>query len=72
MLFSSTFPSEIQRFASDFSSTTYLFPSEESVPAFKFLNSFDVVPPVLTKVGKVKSPWPNVDAHSGVFLCSLT
>lgn len=28
-----------------------------------------VVPDVLTKLGKVKNPWPNVDAHSGVLLC---
>lgn len=28
-----------------------------------------VVPGVLTKLGKVKNPYPNVDAHSGVLLC---
>merc|ERR1711874_203019 len=27
-----------------------------------------VVPPILTSLGKVKNPWPNVDAHSGVLL----
>jgi len=27
-----------------------------------------VVPPVLMETGKVKNPWPNVDAHSGVLL----
>src|ERR1035438_6324363 len=26
---------------------------------------FEVVPPVLQALGKVKNPWPNVDAHSG-------
>jgi citrate synthase len=26
---------------------------------------FDVVPPILEGLGKVKNPWPNVDAHSG-------
>jgi len=26
------------------------------------------VPPILTELGKVKNPWPNVDAHSGVLL----
>ena len=31
-------------------------------------NLYDVVPPVLTATGKVKNPWPNVDAHSGVLL----
>jgi len=27
---------------------------------------YEVVPDILTKGGKVKNPWPNVDAHSGV------
>ena len=29
---------------------------------------FELVPKVLEKQGKVKNPWPNVDAHSGVLL----
>ncbi|RWW18728.1 hypothetical protein GW17_00017268 [Ensete ventricosum] len=29
---------------------------------------YEVVPPILTELGKVKNPWPNVDAHSGVLL----
>ncbi len=29
---------------------------------------FDVVPPILKSLGKVKNPWPNVDAHSGALL----
>jgi citrate synthase len=29
---------------------------------------FDVVPPILTSLGKVKNPWPNVDAHSGALM----
>jgi len=29
---------------------------------------FEVVPPVLEGLGKVKNPWPNVDAHSGAIL----
>jgi len=29
---------------------------------------FDVVPPMLEALGKVKNPWPNVDAHSGALL----
>ncbi|NND07196.1 MAG: citrate (Si)-synthase [Saprospiraceae bacterium] len=28
----------------------------------------DVVPPILQSLGKVKNPWPNVDAHSGAIL----
>ncbi len=27
-----------------------------------------IVPPILAETGKVKNPWPNVDAHSGVLL----
>lgn len=29
---------------------------------------YDVVPKVLGELGKVKNPWPNVDAHSGALL----
>jgi citrate synthase len=29
---------------------------------------FEVVPPVLQSLGKIKNPWPNVDAHSGALL----
>ncbi len=29
---------------------------------------FDVVPGILESLGKVKNPWPNVDAHSGALL----
>ncbi len=29
---------------------------------------FDIVPDVLGSLGKVKNPWPNVDAHSGALL----
>lgn len=31
-------------------------------------NLYEVVPSVLGKMGKIKNPWPNVDAHSGVLL----
>jgi citrate synthase len=31
-------------------------------------NIFEVVPPILEATGKVKNPWPNVDAHSGALL----
>lgn len=31
-------------------------------------NVYEVVPPILESLGKVKNPWPNVDAHSGVLL----
>lgn len=29
---------------------------------------YDVVPSILSSLGKVKNPWPNVDAHSGAVL----
>lgn len=31
-------------------------------------NIYEAVPPVLQTVGKIKNPWPNVDAHSGALL----
>ncbi|GLC45071.1 hypothetical protein PLESTB_001465400 [Pleodorina starrii] len=38
-------------------------------PLFKLVsNLYEVVPEVLGKTGKIKNPWPNVDAHSGVLL----
>jgi citrate synthase len=30
---------------------------------------FEVVPEILGSLGKIKNPWPNVDAHSGALLC---
>ncbi|XP_074109745.1 citrate synthase [Cotesia typhae] len=38
-------------------------------PMFKLVSQvYKIVPPVLLELGKVKNPWPNVDAHSGVLL----
>ncbi|CAB3225793.1 unnamed protein product [Arctia plantaginis] len=38
-------------------------------PLFKLVAAvYKVVPPILTELGKVKNPWPNVDSHSGVLL----
>ncbi len=31
-------------------------------------NVYETVPPILQDLGKVKNPWPNVDAHSGALL----
>ncbi|MFM1971284.1 MAG: hypothetical protein RL731_1106 [Bacteroidota bacterium] len=31
-------------------------------------NIYEKVPPILQSLGKVKNPWPNVDAHSGALL----
>ena len=38
-------------------------------PLFQLVSQmYEIVPAVLTATGKVKNPWPNVDAHSGVLL----
>ncbi|MGB2995204.1 MAG: citrate (Si)-synthase, eukaryotic [Ferruginibacter sp.] len=29
---------------------------------------YETVPPILSSMGKIKNPWPNVDAHSGALL----
>ncbi len=31
-------------------------------------NIYETVPPILQSIGKIKNPWPNVDAHSGALL----
>jgi citrate synthase len=41
-------------------------PGDENFQIVKML--YEVVPDILTKQGKAKDPWPNVDAHSGVLL----
>ncbi len=36
---------------------------------FKYVDKlYKLVPPILESLGKVKNPWPNVDAHSGTIL----
>jgi len=38
-------------------------------PMFRLVSDlYKVVPDILLQLGKVKNPWPNVDAHSGVLL----
>lgn len=38
-------------------------------PLFKLVSDlYKIVPDILLSLGKVKNPWPNVDAHSGVLL----
>ena len=38
-------------------------------PMFQLVSTmYEIVPDILTGLGKVKNPWPNVDAHSGVLL----
>lgn len=42
------------------------FPEDD---LFKLVSTlYEVVPPILLETGKVKNPWPNVDAHSGCLL----
>lgn len=42
------------------------FPDDPMVKIVKKL--YDIVPSMLDGLGKVKNPWPNVDAHSGALL----
>lgn len=46
--------------------------AETHIKGDKYVNlvsqCYRVIPSVLGKVGKIKNPWPNVDAHSGVLL----
>ncbi len=46
--------------------------AEENVPDSDLVKTvwkiFDVVPPILGGIGKIKNPWPNVDSHSGALL----
>lgn len=46
--------------------------AEEYIPDAKMVNvvwkGFEVIPDILKGLGKVKNPWPNVDAHSGAIL----
>lgn len=46
--------------------------AEEYIPDSKYVNivwkGFEVIPGILQELGKVKNPWPNVDAHSGALL----
>ena len=38
-------------------------------PKFKLVSKlYEIVPTILSETGKVRNPWPNVDAHSGVLL----
>jgi len=46
--------------------------AKENMPDDKMVNTvwkiFETVPPILQSLGKIKNPWPNVDAHSGALL----
>ena len=46
--------------------------AQENIPSDPIVqivwHLFEIVPEVLGSMGKVKNPWPNVDAHSGALL----
>ena len=46
--------------------------AKKHMPDDKMVNTvwkiFETVPPILQSLGKIKNPWPNVDAHSGALL----
>ncbi len=45
---------------------------KKHMPADPLVNTvwqiYETVPPILQSLGKIKNPWPNVDAHSGALL----
>jgi citrate synthase len=45
---------------------------KKHMPEDKLVNTvwriYETVPPILQSLGKIKNPWPNVDAHSGALL----
>jgi len=45
---------------------------KKHLPNDKLVNTvwavYETVPPILQSMGKIKNPWPNVDAHSGALL----
>ncbi|PZX63424.1 citrate (Si)-synthase, eukaryotic [Hydrotalea sandarakina] len=45
---------------------------KKHMPDDKLVNTvwkiYETVPPILQSLGKIKNPWPNVDAHSGALL----
>lgn len=45
---------------------------KKHMPNDKLVNTvwkiYNTVPPILQSLGKIKNPWPNVDAHSGALL----
>jgi len=46
--------------------------AKRHIPNDKLVNTvwriYETVPPILQSLGKIKNPWPNVDAHSGALL----
>jgi citrate synthase len=54
------------RFTAQMEFAKKYFPDDELVNTV--WRVYETVPPILESLGKVKNPWPNVDAHSGALL----
>jgi citrate synthase len=54
------------RFIAQMEFSSKYMPDDENCQIVKML--YEVVPPILSGIKKIKNPWPNVDAHSGVIL----
>lgn len=54
------------RFAAQMDFASKYMPDDENCRIVKTV--YEVVPPILESTGKIKNPWPNVDAHSGALL----
>jgi len=54
------------RFIAQLEFSKKYMPNDENVKIVHML--YEVVPPILESTGKIKNPWPNVDAHSGALL----
>ncbi len=54
------------RFTAQMEFAKTYFPDDDLVNTV--WNVYETVPPILESLGKVKNPWPNVDAHSGALL----
>lgn len=54
------------RFIAQMEFSKKYMPGDENCKIVHML--YEVVPPILESTGKIKNPWPNVDAHSGALL----
>ncbi|MFM9026848.1 MAG: citrate (Si)-synthase, eukaryotic [Bacteroidota bacterium] len=54
------------RFTAQMEFAASYMPDDEMCRMVK--NVYEVVPPILGNIKKIKNPWPNVDAHSGALL----
>jgi citrate synthase len=54
------------RFISQMEFAKTYMPDDENCKIVHML--YEVVPPILSGIKKIKNPWPNVDAHSGALL----